>query len=150
MGAILKSNRTMVSSLAKRNAVLRTAAKQRNTPYAMMTSSPRGCLMDSLVFLERAQRLKPQPVYVLHGDEDFLKRQVVTALRRIVLGEGDHAFGLSAHAGDKAAFADIRAELETVPFLSPRRLVVVEHADPFVSQFRTQLEKYVAEPPATG
>src|SRR5438094_465898 len=53
----------------------------------MMTSSPRGCLMDSLVFLERAQRLKPQPVYVLHGDEDFLKRQVVTALRRIVLGE---------------------------------------------------------------
>src|SRR5262249_11216119 len=36
------------------------------------------------------------------------------------------------------------------PFLSACRLVVVENADPFVSQFRTQLEKYVAAPAATG
>jgi DNA polymerase-3 subunit delta len=106
--------------------------------------------MDSLAFIERAHRLKPQPVYVLHGDEDFLKRQVLTALRGLILGEGDNAFGLSSHAGDKAAFAAIRDELETVPFLTPRRLVVVDNADPFVSQFRAQLEKYISEPATTG
>jgi DNA polymerase-3 subunit delta len=106
--------------------------------------------MDSLAFLERADRLKPQPVYVLHGDEDFLKRQVLTALRGLVLGEGDTAFGLSAHAGDKTSFAAVRDELETMPFLTPRRLVIIENGDAFVTQFRGQLEKYVAEPAATG
>lgn len=106
--------------------------------------------MDSLSFLERADRLKPQPVYVLHGEEAFLKRQVLGALRVAVLGEGDTAFGLSTHAGDKIAFAAVRDELETIPFLTPRRLVIIEQADPFVSQFRPFLEKYVTEPAATG
>jgi DNA polymerase-3 subunit delta len=106
--------------------------------------------MDSLTFLERAGRTKPQPVYVLHGDEDFLKRQVLAAVREIVLGPGDDAFGLSTHPGDKAAFAAVRDELDTVPFLSPRRLVVVEDADPFVTRHRAALEKYAAEPVATG
>jgi DNA polymerase-3 subunit delta len=106
--------------------------------------------MDSLAFLERADRLKPQPVYVVHGDEEFLKRQALTALRRLVLGEGDTAFGLSIHAGDKASLAAVCDELQTVPFLSTCRLVLVENADPFVSQFRAQLEKYVAKPAANG
>jgi DNA polymerase-3 subunit delta len=106
--------------------------------------------MDSLAFLERAERLKLRPVYVLHGDEDFLKRQVLTTLRTAVLGEGENAFGLSTHAGEKSTFAAIRNDLETLPFLTPCRLVIVENADPFVSQSRTQLEKYVAEPAATG
>jgi DNA polymerase-3 subunit delta len=106
--------------------------------------------MDSLTFVERADRLKAQPVYVLHGDEDFLKRQVLAALRRLFLGETDNAFGLSTHTGDRAVFAAVRDELETVPFLTPRRLVVVESADPFVSQFRVQLEKYLAAPASTG
>jgi DNA polymerase-3 subunit delta len=106
--------------------------------------------MDSMAFLERAGRLKPQPVYAVHGDEDFLKRQVINALRSVVLEEGDSAFGLSTYAGDKASFAAVRDELATVPFLTPRRLLIVEHADPFVTQFRAQLEKYVAEPSASG
>jgi DNA polymerase-3 subunit delta len=106
--------------------------------------------MDGMAFLERGGPLKPQPVYAVHGDEDFLKRQVLSALRSLVLGEGEDAFGLSTQPGDKASFAAVRDELATVPFLSPRRLLVVEHADPFVSQFRVQLEKYVAEPSATG
>lgn len=105
--------------------------------------------MDSLTFLERGPKTS-QPVYVLHGDEDFLKRQVLVALRRLVLGSDDDAFGLSTHAGDKAAFAAVRDELDTLPFLSPRRLVVVEGADPFVTRHRAALEKYVADPAANG
>jgi DNA polymerase-3 subunit delta len=106
--------------------------------------------MDSLTFLERAPRTKPQPVYALHGDEDFLKRQVLQALRPVVLGPEADAFGLSAHAGDKATFAAVHDELVTLPFLSPRRLVVVENADPFVTRHRAALEKYAAEPVTTG
>src|SRR5262245_23983041 len=106
--------------------------------------------MDSLTFLERAGKAKPQPVYVVHGDEAFLKRQVLAALKTLVLGPDDDGFGLSAHPGDKAIFAAVHDELETLPFLGARRLVVVENADPFVTRERARLEKYVAEPSKTG
>src|SRR5262249_57399084 len=82
--------------------------------------------------------------------EDFLKRQVLAALRTLVLGSDGDDFGVSTHPGDKANFAAVRDELETVPFLGPRRLVVVENADPFITRYRPSLEKYVGHLPATG
>ena len=33
--------------------------------------------MDSLTFIDRAAKAKPQPLYVLHGEEQFLKRHVI-------------------------------------------------------------------------
>ncbi len=101
--------------------------------------------MNSLAFLDSIAKAKPQPVYAVHGDESFLKRRVLLALRTLVLGPDEGGFGLSAHAGDKAAWAAVHDDLETLPFLSPRRLVVVENADPFVTRERARLEKYVAE-----
>jgi DNA polymerase-3 subunit delta len=106
--------------------------------------------MDSLAFLERPRKGKPQPVYVLAGDEDFLKRQVVRALRRWLLGEQDDGFGYSAHAGDKAVWSAVHDELQTLPFLGGHRLVVAEAADPFVTKHRPALEKYVGAPASTG
>jgi DNA polymerase-3 subunit delta len=106
--------------------------------------------MDSLAFLDKAAKAKPQPIYVLHGEDSFLKRQVIAALRKIVLGDEGDSFGLSTFAGDKATFAAVHNELSTLPFLSPRRLVVVDNADPFVQEERGRLEKYVAQPAANG
>lgn len=105
--------------------------------------------MDSLAFLDRARKGKSQPVYVLTGDEDFLKRQVVQSLRPWILGEGED-FGYSTHSGEKAAWSAINDELHTLPFLGGHRLVVVEGADPFVTKYRGSLEKYVAAPSSTG
>lgn len=107
-------------------------------------------LMDSLTFLQSAAKAKPRPVYVLHGDEHFLKRRVLATLRTLVLGPEDDGFGLSSRDGDKANWAEIHDELETLPFLSSRRLVVIDRADPFVTRERPRLEKYVAEPSKTG
>lgn len=106
--------------------------------------------MDSLTFLDRADRLKPKPLYVVHGDEDFLKRQVLTAVRRLVLGPEFEQAEFSTYPGDKAAFAAVFDELKTVSFFSPLRLVIVENADPFVTNYRPLLEKHVKQMPATG
>jgi DNA polymerase-3 subunit delta len=106
--------------------------------------------MDSLTFLEQIGKSPPLPVYVIHGDEDFLKRQVITALKAHVLDGGDETFGASNHPGDKAVWADVHGELLTLPFLSPRRLVVIDSAEPFVTAWRAQLEKYLAAPAASG
>lgn len=105
--------------------------------------------MEGLAFIESTGK-DVLPVYVLHGDEDFLKRQALDALRRRVFGGDANELGLSTHAGDKAEFAAVFDELATLPFLCPRRLVVVENADPFVTRHRAALEKYVAEPCAQG
>jgi DNA polymerase-3 subunit delta len=110
--------------------------------------------MEALPFLDKASANPPgvqvQPIYVLSGEEHFLRRQVLAALRRLVLGAEDDGFNLSSHPGDKAAYAAVRDDLATLPFLGGRRLVLVESADPFVTRERARLEKYFAAPSATG
>jgi DNA polymerase-3 subunit delta len=106
--------------------------------------------MDSLVFLDRAPSSKVQPVYAVTGDEPFLKRQVLDALRSLVLGQAGSELGLSVLAGDKAVRATVFDELSTLPFLSARRLVIVENADPFVTLERAWLEKYLGAPATAG
>src|SRR5262249_10521437 len=52
--------------------------------------------------------------------------------------------------GDKTSFAEVHNELTTLPFLSQRRVVHVENADPFVTRERDKLEKYAAQPSTSG
>jgi DNA polymerase-3 subunit delta len=103
--------------------------------------------MDSLTFLEKPGKAKVRPVWAVHGDEAFLQRRVVAALRALVLGPDDDGFNLSTHSGDKATWAAVIDDLQTLPLLGPRRLVVVEGADPFVTRERPRLERYVTEHP---
>jgi DNA polymerase III subunit delta len=106
--------------------------------------------MDSLAFLQRTAAGPSHPIYVLHGDEDYLKRQVVAALRQRLLGDDPDSMGLSTLSGETATFAGVHDDLETLPFLSARRLVVVEQADPFVTKYRAALEAYLDKPAAHG
>jgi DNA polymerase-3 subunit delta len=105
--------------------------------------------MDALAFLGRTTA-NLEPLYVLHGDEAFLKRQALLALRTRALGPDADDSVVSAHPGDKAQFAAVWDELETAPLFAARRLVVVENADPFVTRFRALLEKKIGGLPATG
>ncbi len=106
--------------------------------------------MDAQPFLDKPPA-KHQPVYVLHGDEDFLKRRCRSAIVEKVLGDGDPSFAVSYFTGDKLlAFSTVRNDLETLPFLSSVRVVVVEQADAFVTEHRPALEKYVVTPSKIG
>lgn len=106
--------------------------------------------MDALPFLDKAAKSKRQPVYALVGDEDFLKRQCRDAVISLALGGADPTFAVSTYPGDKLDFSTVRNDLDTLPFLSPARVVVVEAADPFVTAHREALEKYVARPSKIG
>src|SRR5262245_31443794 len=105
--------------------------------------------MDSLAFLDRTDKAVVQPVYVLHGDEPFLKRQVKAALRRLVVGD-DSGFSVSSHDGASTTYGAVLADVQTIGMLAPRRLVLVEDADTFVTRERARLEKYVANPSSAG
>jgi DNA polymerase-3 subunit delta len=100
--------------------------------------------MDALALLERASKIKPAALFVLTGDEDFLRRQAQVRVVRDLLDDADPAFALTTFEGDTANWSVVKSELDTLPFLSPRRVVLIEKADKFVSENRSALEKYVA------
>lgn len=110
----------------------------------------RNTRMDALAFLD-APAGTVHPVYAVAGDEDFLRRRAVARLQDIVLDGADPAFAFSPFPADsKPDFSTVRNELATAPFLSPRRLVVVEGADAFVTAHRAALEKYALAPSPVG
>src|SRR5919109_3589376 len=106
--------------------------------------------MDALPFLDKAARSKRQPVYALVGDEDFLKRRCRDAVIALVVGDADPTFAVSVYPGDGLDFSTVRNDLDTLPFLAPARVVVVEGADPFVTEHRPALERYVQDPSKIG
>jgi DNA polymerase-3 subunit delta len=103
--------------------------------------------MDALAFLAKPTH---GPLAVVHGDEPFLKRHVIRALRQRALGDDAGDQSVSTYQGDKATFAEVFDDLETLPFFDPKRVVLVENADPFVTKYRGELEKKVAHLPASG
>src|SRR5436190_18421231 len=105
--------------------------------------------MDALPFL-KAKSAQRQPIYALVGDEDFLKRHARERIVALAIGDEDPAFAVSVYAGDKLDFSTARNELETLPFLAPCRVVIVEGADAFVTNNRQALEAYAAKPSSVG
>jgi DNA polymerase-3 subunit delta len=108
--------------------------------------------LEALDYLANPEKHAARPVCAVFGDEPFLKRQVLAELRKQVLAGEDSEFSYRSFIGEE--IEDARAvfdELGTVAlFGDGRRLVVVNDADPFVTENRGALEDYVANPKPTG
>lgn len=101
-------------------------------------------------YLAQPDKHPPKSVCAAFGDEAFLRRQVVLALRAAILGGDESDFSYTAFDGNSAQFRDVHEELSTVAMFGGTRLAVVEGADDFVSRYRTELEDYVAKPARSG
>ena len=90
-----------------------------------------------------------KPVYILHGGDAFLcdahRREIISQ----VIGDADPQVSVVSFDAT-AELADVLDELRTIPFLSPRRAVIVREADAFVSAHREALEKYLNSPSANS
>ncbi|MBJ7496634.1 MAG: DNA polymerase III subunit delta [Gemmataceae bacterium] len=100
-------------------------------------------------FLKDQAKLELQPVYVITGSEDYLRRKAGKALKQLILA-GNEDLGLASFVGDKTSFAEVREELTTLSFFGGKRLAWVEQADDFVSKNRPALEKYFQSPSTNG
>ncbi len=123
----------------------------------MAKSATNSGAMNALDFLANSKRQRIESVCAVFGDDAFLKMEVVAALRRQILSGSDDEFALTVFNGREVQLRDVRDALATQSlFGSGARLVVVEEADPFVSEHRSELEDYVAhssrscEPSETG
>jgi DNA polymerase-3 subunit delta len=84
---------------------------------------------------------------VLHGDERHLKTESLDLLCRHRLGVPlDEAIGLTRFPSRDLEFKTVRDELQMVSMFSEEKIVLVQDADDFVTEYRGQLESYAEKP----
>jgi DNA polymerase III subunit delta len=116
----------------------------------MAKSAKKSDTLSALDFLAEPASHEVAPVCAVVGDEAFLKCEVLAELRRQVLSGDENDFSLTTFTGKEAQLREVLDALATVTlFGDGRRLVIVDDADSFVTQFRSELENYV-ERPAKG
>lgn len=105
----------------------------------------------ALDFLAESAGSTIPAVVAVFGDESFLKRLVLAEVRKRASDGDDAEFSCTELDGDKATPRDVFDELSTLSlFGGGRRVVVIEDADKFVSDYRDKLEDYVAKPSPGG
>ena len=87
------------------------------------------------------------PCVCLAVGEDELKRnEVLTRLRARLEEEGDLSFDADSFNGDTCTGSEIVSACETVPFMAPRRLVVVERGEALKKADQDALTEYAKNP----
>ena len=90
-----------------------------------------------------------KPVYILCGHDEFLidaaRKEIVSA----IVGQGDTQLCVS-NFDATVELAQVLDELRTLPFLAPRRVVIIRDAEAFVAANRQGLENYFSSPAKTA
>ncbi len=95
------------------------------------------------------QTTKIYPIYVIEGQDVYLRTQALRQVREELLGK-DEGLGEIRYEGKTADIATVLDELRTPAFLAEWKVVVIEDADKFVSDNRELLEDYFNAPSASG
>lgn len=92
------------------------------------------------------ERESPDAVYLLHGDNEFLKDEAIRAIADRFTEAATRAFNLDIlHAGD-ADPGRLSNALDALPMLAPRRVVVLRDAPGLKKDSRAVLDRYLARP----
>ena len=112
----------------------------------MAKSAAKTGTVSALDYLAAPAKHSAKSVCAVYGDDAYLKSEVLSALRQDLLGGDQDSFSLSTFPGRDALLRDVLDALATVSlFGQGRRMVIVEEADAFVSQYRSELEDHVAQ-----
>jgi DNA polymerase-3 subunit delta len=117
----------------------------------MAKSSGKPGVVAALEYVAHPEKHPAVSVCAVFGDDGFLKAEVLSTLRRQVLAGGDAEFSLTTFAGREVQLRDVRDALSSLSlFGDGQRMVVVEEADAFVTEYRAELEDYVAKSVGDG
>ena len=90
-------------------------------------------------------------VNILFGDDPYLKHSVLQAFKESNVSGEDADFGLAQLDCSTAAWCDVVDALATRPlFGTGVRLVILQDADDFVKQYRSNIEGYIKAPTTDG
>jgi len=88
--------------------------------------------------------------YVIYGEDPFLVSSECEKLINSILGSEDRSMALYEPRAQDAQLSDVLDELRTLPFLAPKRVVLIKDAEPFVSAHAGALEAYLDKTSPTG
>ena len=97
-----------------------------------------------------AQLDKPLGMYVIFGEDKFLLAKECDKLLDSLLEPDQRAMALYEPRAESAQISDVLDELRTLPFLAPRRVVLIKDAEPFLKENAEHLEKYLDDPSPSG
>jgi len=86
-----------------------------------------------------------KPVFVLHGNDEFLHSEHRKLLIKQLIGDSDPQTAVSSF-DSSAELPQVLDELRTLPFLAPHRVVVITNADAFIGTHRVAIENYLNSP----
>lgn len=86
-------------------------------------------------------------IYLLYGEERYLKKQYTDRLRKAMCGEGDN-MNTHFYEGKDVPVGEIIDLAETLPFLAPRRVIFISNSGLFKSGGEKMAE-YLAAPNET-
>ncbi|MDP3630635.1 MAG: DNA polymerase III subunit delta [Actinomycetota bacterium] len=87
---------------------------------------------------------------MIFGKEDLLLERALRRLKDMLAAEGDPDFDFDTFAGENARADDIIAAANTLPFMAPRRLVIVRDADKMSADELGVLAAYAGNPADTA
>ncbi|MAE61472.1 MAG: DNA polymerase III subunit delta [Planctomycetaceae bacterium] len=85
-------------------------------------------------------------ICVIYGPEAYLQRHYLDQLRDAVTKSADADVDVLHFDGPAATLADVLDELRGIGLMQQRKIVIVEDADQFVTQYREALERYADGP----
>ena len=89
------------------------------------------------------------PLYLFHGDETFLIDEALRTIEEVAIGEGMKDFNLNTFYGAEAEPASVRDAVETLPMMSPVRLVILKDAHELNEKDWDMLMPLIEEPVST-
>ncbi len=87
-------------------------------------------------------------VYLLYGEEDYLRRQYRDKLKKALTGDGD-SMNFHYFEGKDIRVGEVIDLAETLPFLAERRVIIIENSGLF-KRGGEQLAEYLKEPSETA
>lgn len=93
---------------------------------------------------EHIKKGEYKKVYLIYGEEEYLKRQYRDRLKAAIIG--DDTINYSYYEGESTKAEDIIAMCETMPFFSERRMVVVSDSS-FFKNANDKLADYIKSLP---
>jgi DNA polymerase-3 subunit delta len=86
------------------------------------------------------------PVYLLHGDDDFLKEDAVRQLVEAAVDPATRDFNLEFRRGGELSGETLGSLLATPPMMAERRVLVIRDPGALKKDARVALERYLSAP----
>lgn len=93
----------------------------------MAARKPNNFRSDSAALKEQIRSGNYAPVYLVMGDQDYLRTQFRDIIRNALLDNGD-AMNAAYYTGDQFTITEIVDLAETMPFLAQRRVITIENS----------------------